>query len=79
MWKELIDLANRLQPPSTRDRIYKQLGTLVRKNNWYTKTRTGGVLGFLLPSWYERCDGKYPRLKPRGPSESQLGVMALRF
>ena len=78
LWSDLALQLEQLQPPSVRNMIYKRLGSAdQRERSWFTAKRSGGIMGFIIPTLYERCDNKYPRVKPVGSSTSKLGPLGV--
>jgi hypothetical protein len=74
LWKPLIKAIEGLQSEDERDWLYKELGKkFTHERSWFSNKRQKGVLGFILPTSYERCGNMYPRLRPLGPGSSKLG------
>jgi hypothetical protein len=75
-WHALIEKLEDLQKPQDRDRIYASLAQQYnRPKSLYTNRRQPGIVGFLLPIRYVRCNNGYPRLNPLGPSNSKYGLL----
>ena len=78
LWLPLIDVLEKLQPPSTRDLIYKKVGEADnRERSWFTCKRTSGIVGFTIPTSYGRNKNRYPRVKPLGRGNSKLGLLGV--
>lgn len=78
-WPELNELADELQPASTRNRIFQEIKKMdSRECSWYSSKRADGIIGFLFPNKYERNEDGYPRVKVRGTAVSGLGLLGVQ-
>jgi hypothetical protein len=77
-WGKTIQKLEKLCLPETRDRILAVIQKVeTRKRSWLTNKHQPGVIGYIFPTHYERCDGAYPRLKPLGDSNNKLGLLGV--
>ena len=77
LWRELKTHIESLQPPETREHIYRKLQSQnTRERSWYTCKRIPGILSFIFPVSYIRPEDGYPRVQPRGEGSSKMGLLS---
>jgi hypothetical protein len=49
-----------------------------RERNWFSNRRQAGIVEYLFPTHYERCEPDSPRLFPLGKNpRNKLGIVGL--